>query len=93
MRHVGSGRPINLGSTSMIAPLDEIVKLKEEFFYQLILDISHGMTLECFGLRPMVHCEILTFSLEHSLGSVGGVRVGCEEVVNHQRLVQVLRRF
>ena len=69
-----------------IAPLDEIVKLKEEFFYRLILDDSHGMTLERFGLRPTVHCEILTFSLEYSLGSVGGVTVGCEEVVDHQRL-------
>jgi serine palmitoyltransferase len=69
-----------------IAPLDEIVKLKEEFFYRLILDDSHGMTLERFGLQPTVHCEILTFSLEYSLGSVGGVTVGCEEVVDHQRL-------
>lgn len=78
-----------------IAPLDEIVKLKEEFCYRLILDDTHGMgvlgttgrgTLERFGLRPMIHAEIVTFSLEYSLGSVGGMTVGCEEVVDHQRL-------
>jgi serine palmitoyltransferase len=78
-----------------IAPLDEIVKLKEEFCYRLILDDTHGMgvlgptgrgTLERFGLRPMIHAEIVTFSLEYSFGSVGGMTVGCEEVVDHQRL-------
>jgi len=78
-----------------IAPLDEIVKLKEEFHYRLILDDSHGMgtlgasgrgTLEHYGLRHMEHAEIVTFSLEYSLGSVGGMTVGSEEVVDHQRL-------
>ncbi|KAL9178616.1 hypothetical protein ACHAXT_001954 [Thalassiosira profunda] len=78
-----------------IAPLREIVKLKEEFHYRLILDDSHGIgtlgangrgSLEHHGLKPMVHCEILTFSLENALGSVGGMTVGSEEVVDHQRL-------
>jgi 7-keto-8-aminopelargonate synthetase-like enzyme len=78
-----------------IAPLDEIVKLKEEFHYRLILDDSHGIgslgtngmgSLEHHGLRYMVHAEIVTFSLEYSLGSVGGMTVGSEEVVDHQRL-------
>ncbi len=78
-----------------ICPLDEIVKLKEEFHYRLILDDSYGMgclgnngrgTLEHFGLVPMRHAEIVTFSLENALGSVGGMTVGNEEVVDHQRL-------
>ncbi|KAL3760080.1 hypothetical protein ACHAWU_006628 [Discostella pseudostelligera] len=78
-----------------ICPLDEIVKLKEEFHYRLILDDSYGMgclgkngrgTLEHYGLRPMRHAEIVTFSLENALGSVGGMTVGNEEVVDHQRL-------
>ncbi|KAL3767268.1 hypothetical protein ACHAW5_002071 [Stephanodiscus triporus] len=78
-----------------IAPLDEIVKLKEEFHYRLILDDSHGIgalgnygrgSLEYHGLRHMEHAEIVTFSLEYSLGSVGGMTVGSEEVVDHQRL-------
>jgi serine palmitoyltransferase len=78
-----------------IAPLKEIVALKEEFHYRLIVDDSHGIgtlgkngrgSLEHAGLKPMVHCEILTFSLENALGSVGGMTVGSEEVVDHQRL-------
>lgn len=78
-----------------ICPLDEIVKLKEEFHYRLIMDDSYGMgclgkngrgTLEHYGLRPMRHAEIVTFSLENALGSVGGMTVGNEEVVDHQRL-------
>jgi serine palmitoyltransferase len=78
-----------------LAPLKEIVTLKEEFHYRLIVDDSHGIgtlgkngrgSLEHAGLKPMVHCEILTFSLENALGSVGGMTVGSEEVVDHQRL-------
>jgi len=78
-----------------IAPLEEICKLKEEFCYRLILDDSHGIgtlgkygrgSLEHAGLKPMVHAEIVTFSLENALGSVGGMTVGSEEVVDHQRL-------
>lgn len=78
-----------------IAPLREICKLKEEFCYRLILDDSHGIgtlgkhgrgSLEHAGLKPMIHAEIVTFSLENALGSVGGMTVGSEEVVDHQRL-------
>mmetsp|Transcript_27700 Transcript_27700/g.43579 ORF Transcript_27700/g.43579 Transcript_27700/m.43579 type:complete len:609 (+) Transcript_27700:127-1953(+) len=78
-----------------LAPLKEIVALKEEFHYRLIVDDSHGIgtlgksgrgSLEHAGLKPMIHCEILTFSLENALGSVGGMTVGSEEVVDHQRL-------
>eukprot|EP00956_Cyclotella_meneghiniana_P013595 scaffold19744_cov71-Cyclotella_meneghiniana.AAC.1 len=78
-----------------LCPLNDIVKLKEEFCYRLILDDSHAIgtmgefgrgSLERCGLKPMQHCEILTFSIENALGSVGGVTVGSEEVVDHQRL-------
>ncbi len=78
-----------------LAPLKEIVALKEEFHYRLIVDDSHGIgtlgksgrgSLEHAGLKPMIHCEILTFGLENALGSVGGMTVGSEEVVDHQRL-------
>ena len=44
------------------------------------------MVQDRVNLKPMVHCEILTFSLENALGSVGGMTVGSEEVVDHQRL-------
>lgn len=78
-----------------LCPLDELVKLKEEFCYRLILDESFsfgalGQTgkgaLELFNLEPMRHAEIVTFSLENTIGSIGGITVGDEEVVDHQRL-------
>jgi len=68
-----------------ICPLDELVKLKHEFCYRLILDESNSFgvlgstgrgALEYFGLRHMCDAEIVTISLEQSLASVGGVTVG-----------------
>jgi len=68
-----------------ICPLDELVKLKHEFCYRLILDESYSFgvlgstgrgALEYFGLRYMCDAEIVTISLEQTLASVGGVTVG-----------------
>lgn len=82
----------NLGT---IAPLDRIVQLKHQYHYRLILDESFSFgslgktgrgALEHFHLRPMYDAEIITVALENALGSVGGVTVGNEEVVDHQRL-------
>lgn len=78
-----------------ICPLDELIKLKEKFCYRLILDESFSFGsigdtgkggLEFFNLEPMRHAEIVTFSLENTMGSIGGITVGDEEVVDHQRL-------
>eukprot|EP00934_Nitzschia_sp_Nitz4_P006704 Nitzschia sp. Nitz4//scaffold22_size323478//171849//173432//NITZ4_000543-RA/size323478-processed-gene-0.467-mRNA-1//-1//CDS//3329543043//6694//frame0 len=82
----------NLGT---IAPLDQIVHLKHKYRYRLILDESFSFgtlgrtgrgALEHYHQRPMYDAEIITIALENSLGSVGGVTVGNEEVVDHQRL-------
>jgi len=82
----------NLGT---IAPLDKIVQLKHKYHYRLILDDSFSIgtlgktgrgALEHFNLQPMHDAEIITVALENSLGSIGGVTVGNEEVVDHQRL-------
>ncbi|KAG7349241.1 class II aminotransferase [Nitzschia inconspicua] len=82
----------NLGT---IAPLDKIVELKHKYHYRLILDESFSFgtlgetgrgALEAYGKRPMHDAEIITIALENSLGSIGGVTVGNEEVVDHQRL-------
>jgi len=78
-----------------VPPLDEIAKIKAEFCYRLIVDESFSFgtlgptgrgALEHFCLTPMVDAEIITLSLENSIGSIGGVCVGSEEVVDHQRL-------
>lgn len=82
----------NIGS---IAPLDQIVELKHKYHYRLMLDESFSFgtlgetgrgALEEYGKRPMHDAEIMTIALENSLGSIGGVTVGNEEVVDHQRL-------
>ncbi len=82
----------NMGT---IAPLDKIIALKHKYKYRLILDESHSFgtlgktgrgALEEFGKRPMYDSEITTIALENALGSIGGVTVGTEEVVDHQRL-------
>lgn len=78
-----------------VAPLDEIAKLKAEFSYRLIVDESFSFgtmgrsgrgALDHYGLSPMVDAEIIIIGLENALGSIGGVCVGSEEVVDHQRL-------
>ena len=82
----------NMGT---IAPLDKIVALKHKYKYRLILDESFSFgalgktgrgALEEYHKRPMYDAEITTIALENSLGSIGGVTVGNEEVVDHQRL-------
>lgn len=82
----------NLGT---IAPLDKIVDLKNKYNYRLILDESFSFgtlgktgrgALEHFNKRHMYDAEIVTIALENSVGSIGGVTVGNEEVVDHQRL-------
>jgi len=82
----------NMGT---IAPLDEIVALKHKYKYRLILDESFSFgtlgktgrgALEEHNKRPMYDAEITTIALENSIGSIGGVTVGNEEVVDHQRL-------
>lgn len=77
-----------------ICPLPEIIQLKEEFFYRLILDEStsfgvmgatgRGVT-EHYDIN-ITNVEVLTISLDTSLCSVGGLCVGSHEVVDHQRL-------
>lgn len=78
-----------------IAPLDKIIALKHKYRYRLILDESFSFgtlgktgrgSLEEHNKRPMYDAEITTIALENSLGSIGGVTVGNEDVVDHQRL-------
>lgn len=76
-------------------PFQELAALKHEYCYRLIIDESFSFgtlgdtgrgVIEMSGKRYMHDAEIVTISLENSLGSIGGVTVGNEEVVDHQRL-------
>jgi serine palmitoyltransferase len=82
-------------NSGTIVPFDELAVLKHEFNFRVILDESFSFgtlgpkgkgVLELYQLRHMYDAEIVTVSLENSLGSIGGVTVGNEEVVDHQRL-------
>ena len=82
-------------TTGRIVPLQELVQLKHEFSYRLILDESNSFgTLgatgrgvhELFQCQLMKDVEITTIALENSMGAIGGITVGTEEVVDHQRL-------
>lgn len=78
-----------------VCPIEEIIQLKEEFSYRLIIDESHSFgtfgqsgrgVLEQYGFQPMKDAEIVIISLENALGSGGGIVVGNYEIVDHQRL-------
>lgn len=81
-------------NTGDVCPLPEIMRLKEEFCYRLILDetlsfgtmgaTGRGIT-EHFGINRS-EVEIMVLTLDTTLASVGGVCIGSREIVDHQRL-------
>jgi 7-keto-8-aminopelargonate synthetase-like enzyme len=85
-------------NTGAIVPLDVVVKLKHEYSCRLILDESlsfgalgrngRGVT-EIYAdhnIRYMHDIEIVTISLENAVGSIGGLSLGNDEIVDHQRI-------
>ena len=82
-----------------IAPLKEIVTLKNEYFFRIIMDDSLGVgtlgktgrgTCEYWGV-PTSAIDVLTSSMSHALGSVGGFCAGARTVVFHQVLKSIFR--
>lgn len=81
-------------NTGDICPLPEILELKNQFCYRLILDESlsfgcigqtgRGVT-EYYGIN-IASVEIITLAMDTTLASVGGVCIGNREIVDHQRL-------
>lgn len=77
-----------------VCPLDEVVALKDMFGFRLLVDESlslgvlgrsgHGALEEFKVSRDQV--EIATADLGNAVASVGGVCVGADDVVDHQRL-------
>lgn len=78
-----------------VCPLDEVIKLKEEFKFRVLLDESHSLgvlgrtgrgALEEFNI-PRSKIEISTADLGNAIASIGGFCVGSDDdLVNHQRL-------
>jgi len=74
--------------------LPEILALKEQFFYRLILDesVSFGAlgrtgrgATEHYGVK-VSDVEVMLLAMDTALASVGGVCIGSREIVDHQRL-------
>mmetsp|Transcript_8826 Transcript_8826/g.26527 ORF Transcript_8826/g.26527 Transcript_8826/m.26527 type:complete len:491 (+) Transcript_8826:183-1655(+) len=76
------------------APVEEIIRLKNEYRFRLVLDESNtfGVLGEnggglCEKLNiPRSEVEITTADFANSFGTIGGFCVGERIVVNHQRL-------
>ena len=78
--------------TGDIAPLAEIVRLKHEFKFRIVLDESlafgvlgrtgRGLT-EQVGAKIGTDVEIVCGNMGNSLGSVGGFCVGDREMIDH----------
>jgi serine palmitoyltransferase len=77
-----------------LCPLAKIIDLKEKYRYRVILDDSMGIgvlgetgrgSIEHWGIDPKL-VDILSVTLDTSIGSVGGICAGSYQIVDHQRL-------
>ena len=81
-------------NTGEIAPLKEIVRIKNKHKFRLIVDESLSIgVLGATGRGAVEHCgvapedvDIIAGSLGHSVASIGGFCAGAREMVDHQRL-------
>lgn len=81
-------------NTGEICPLPELVALRKRFMCRLLLDESisfgtlgktgRGLT-EHFDV-DMIEVDLITGSLEGTLGAIGGFCVGSTYIIEHQRL-------
>ncbi|CAD5170837.1 unnamed protein product [Musa acuminata subsp. malaccensis] len=81
-------------NSGQIAPLDEIVQLKEKYHFRVILDESHSFGVlgnsgrglaEYYGV-PVEKIDIITAGMGNALATDGGFCTGSVRVVDHQRL-------
>ncbi|XP_048141450.1 long chain base biosynthesis protein 1-like [Rhodamnia argentea] len=81
-------------NSGQMAPLDEIVRLKEKYRFRVLLDESNsfgvlgrsgrGLT-EYYGV-PVEKIDIITAAMGHALATEGGFCTGNARVIDHQRL-------
>ena len=73
-----------------LAPLPQLVELKEKFGCRLFVDDAHGLgtmgeggrgTAEHFGVLD--GCDVITGTFSKSFASLGGVVAGPKEVINY----------
>lgn len=77
-----------------IAPLDKIMKLKQQYPFRLIVEESYSVGVlgkggrgitEYFGI-PTKEVEIICASTGNAIGAIGGFSCGSEIMCSHQRL-------
>lgn len=81
-------------NSGKIAPLDEIIKLKEKYRFRVLLDESNSIgVLGSSGRGLTEHCkvpsdkiDIITAAMGHALATEGGFCTGNARVIEHQRL-------
>ncbi|KAJ4829642.1 serine palmitoyltransferase component [Turnera subulata] len=79
-------------NSGQIAPLDEIIRLKEKYRFRVLLDESNsfgvlgrsgrGLT-EYYGV-PIEKIDIVTAAMGHALATEGGFCTGSARVIDHQ---------
>lgn len=81
-------------NSGQVAPLDEIVRLKEKYRFRVVLDESHSFgalgnsgrgLAEYYGV-PIEKIDIITAGMGNALATDGGFCTGSVRVVDHQRL-------
>ncbi|KAM0945554.1 putative serine C-palmitoyltransferase [Dioscorea sansibarensis] len=78
-------------NSGQVAPLDEIVRLKEKYRFRLIMDESNSFGVlgnSGRGLAEHYGCsiDIITAGMGNALATDGGFCTGSVRVVDHQRL-------
>ncbi|KAF7817478.1 long chain base biosynthesis protein 1 [Senna tora] len=81
-------------NSGQIAPLDEIIKLKEKYRFRVLLDESNSIgVLGSSGRGLTEFCgvqvdklDIITAAMGHALAAEGGFCTGSARVIDHQRL-------
>ncbi|XP_071904441.1 long chain base biosynthesis protein 1-like isoform X3 [Coffea arabica] len=79
-------------NSGQIAPLDEIVRLKEKYRFRVLLDESNslgalgstGRGLTEYCKVPVDKIDIITAAMGHALATEGGVCTGNARVIDHQ---------
>ncbi|KAJ4715074.1 long chain base biosynthesis protein 1-like [Melia azedarach] len=81
-------------NSGQIAPLGEIIRLKEKYRFRVLLDESNSFgVLGRSGRGLTEHCgvsvdkiDLVTAAMGHALASEGGFCTGSARVIDHQRL-------
>ncbi|GAB2217705.1 hypothetical protein Droror1_Dr00000909 [Drosera rotundifolia] len=81
-------------NSGQIAPVDEIIRLKEKFHFRVLMDESNslgvlgssGRGISEYYKVPIDKIDIVTAAMGHALATEGGFCTGNARTIDHQRL-------